>query len=161
MTFLPIVDRELRTNARRAGTYWMRTGLGAGVCLIWFIVLVMSPATTPTSAKAQVLFWTVTALAFGFCLLAGMFLTADCVSGEKRDGTLGLLFLTDLESYDVVFGKLAATSLSAAYGLLCVLPSLALSLLIGGVTVGEFWRSRRCWWSRCSCRSRSAWSSPL
>jgi len=140
MTFLPIVDRELRTNARRAGTYWMRTALGAGVCLIWFTVLVMSPSTTPIHAKAQVLFWTVTALAFAFCLLAGMLLTADCVSGEKRDGTLGLLFLTDLESYDVVFGKLAVTSLRAAYGLLCVMPSLALSLLMGGVTVGEFWR---------------------
>jgi ABC-type transport system involved in multi-copper enzyme maturation permease subunit len=69
------------------------------------------------------------------------FLTADCVSGEKRDGTLGLLFLTDLESYDVVFGKMAATSLHAVYGLLCVLPSLALCLLLGGVTMGEFWRT--------------------
>ena len=140
MTFLPIVDRELRTNARRASTYWTRTALGAGVCLIWFIVLVVSPATTPIHTKAQVLFWTVTALAFAFCLLAGKLLTSDCVSGEKRDGTLGLLFLTDLESYDVVFGKLAVTSLRAAYGLLCVLPSLALSLLMGGVAVGEFWR---------------------
>jgi ABC-type transport system involved in multi-copper enzyme maturation permease subunit len=140
MTFLPIVDRELRTNARRASTYWTRTVLGGAVCLIWFGVLVMSPATTPIHTKAQVLFWTVTALAFAFCLLAGILLTADCVSGEKRDGTLGLLFLTDLESYDVVFGKLAATSLGAAYGLLCVLPSLALTLLLGGVTVGEFWR---------------------
>lgn len=50
------------------------------------------------------------------------------------------MFLTDLRGYDVVFGKLAATSLNALYGLLAILPVLAVPMLLGGITNGEFWR---------------------
>ena len=66
--------------------------------------------------------------------------TADCLSEEKRQGTLGLLFLTDLKGYDVVLGKIVATSLNGFYGLLSIFPVLALPLLMGGVTSSEFWR---------------------
>src|SRR5256885_5281345 len=55
--------------------------------------------------------------AFVYCLFIGARLTADCLSEEKREGTLGLLFLTDLKGYDVVFGKLAATSVNSIYAL--------------------------------------------
>ena len=75
-----------------------------------------------------------------YCLLSGVWFTADCLSEEKREGTLGLLFLTDLKGYDVVFGKLVATSLNGFYAVLAVVPILALPLLLGGVTGGEFGR---------------------
>src|SRR5258706_227328 len=65
---------------------------------------------------------------------------ADCLSEEKRAGTLGLLFLTDLKGYDVVLGKLMATSLNRFYVLLAIFPPLAIPILVGGVTGGEFWR---------------------
>src|SRR5207249_3162929 len=58
----------------------------------------------------------------------------------KREGTLGLLFLTDLKGYDVILGKLAATSVNGFYCLLAVFPVLAIPLLMGGITSGEFWR---------------------
>ena len=45
-----------------------------------------------------------------YCLLEGTRLAADCRGEEKREGTLGLLFLTDLQGYDVVLGKYLATS---------------------------------------------------
>ena len=64
-----------------------------------------------------------------YCLFSGRISTADCLSEEKREGTLGLLFLTDLKGYDVVLGKLAATSVSAFYGLLAALPVLAVPVL--------------------------------
>ena len=44
---------------------------------------------------------------------------------------MGLIFLTDLKGYDVVLGKLAATSLNGFYGLLAVFPLLAFPLLTG------------------------------
>ncbi|MBU6401762.1 MAG: ABC transporter permease, partial [Verrucomicrobia bacterium] len=78
---------------------------------------------------------------FIYCLSIGARITADCVSVEKRDGTLGLLFLTDLRGFDVALGKLAATSLSAIYGLLASVPILAIPLLLGGVGGAEFWRA--------------------
>src|SRR6185436_18700188 len=37
-------------------------------------------------------------------------------------------------------GKLACTSLKSFYGMLAVFPVLAISLLLGGVAPGEFWR---------------------
>ncbi|HQU46125.1 MAG TPA: hypothetical protein PK867_25150, partial [Pirellulales bacterium] len=42
-------------------------------------------------------------------------LTADCISSERREGTLGLLFLTDLRGHDVVLGKLVVAGLGAFY----------------------------------------------
>ena len=65
----------------------------------------------------------------------------DCVSSEKREGTLGLLFLTDLKGYDVICGKLAANSLNALYGLVAILPVLSLPVMLGGVTFTQFVRT--------------------
>ena len=62
------------------------------------------------------------------------------MSEEKREGTLGLLFLTDLRGFDVVLGKLVACSLRGAYGLVAALPVIGLALLMGGVTGFELWR---------------------
>src|SRR5213075_2891940 len=86
------------------------------------------------------LFYSLTLIVLGFSALAGPFLTADCLSEEKREGTLGLLFLTDLKGLDVVAGKLAATSLHVIYALLAIFPIMAIPLLMGGVSPGEFWR---------------------
>jgi len=94
-----------------------------------------------SSSAGKSLFTTLTSFAFGLCLLAGPLLTADCLSEEKREGTLGLLFLTDLKGYDVVLGKFFAMSLNAFYGLLAILPITGLPLLLGGLTGGEFWRT--------------------
>jgi ABC-type transport system involved in cytochrome c biogenesis permease component len=62
------------------------------------------------------------------------------ISRERREGTLGLLFLTDLRGVDVALGKLTASSLSAIYGLLASFPVLGLCLLLGGVTGAEYSR---------------------
>src|SRR5205814_515803 len=47
----------------------------------------------------------------------------------------------DLKGYDVVIGKLTATSLNALYSIMAVLPMFAVPLLLGGVTLGEFGRA--------------------
>lgn len=140
MIVLPIVGRELRVAARRPGTYWSRVLTAAlllAVC-VWML-LTLGPRWQQASHGAG-LFQRMSWVALFFALLAGPLATADCLSSEKREGTLGLLFLTDLKGYDVVLGKLAATSLSSIYGLLAVLPVLAIPILMGGVTTGMFWR---------------------
>jgi len=140
MKFLPIVDRELRVAARRPGTQWMRFGVALALMLLVPVVLAFSPRFASPSRLAQELFQMMGIPTLAFCLLAGVFLTSDCLSEEKREGTLGLLFLTDLKGYDVTLGKLAATSLHALYGLLAAFPVMALPLLMGGVSAGEFGR---------------------
>src|SRR5664279_1436043 len=94
----------------------------------------------PTHVIALGLFSILTGSAVLYCLAGGVRFTADCLSEEKREGTLGLLFLTDLKGYDVVLGKLVATSLNGFYAVLAVVPVLALPLLLGGVAPGEFGR---------------------
>jgi hypothetical protein len=140
MTFLPIVERELRVAARRRGTYGMRLRIAGAATLAFAICFVAGQISSLVhfgKALTAILSW----LCMLYSLAAGRLMTADCLSREKREGTLGLLFLTDLKGYDVVLGKLFATSLNGFYGLLAVFPLLAIPLLSGGMTNGEFWRT--------------------
>jgi ABC-type transport system involved in multi-copper enzyme maturation permease subunit len=141
MTWLPIVDRELRITARRSRTYWLRVGAAAAALVICAWICLLAAKQQPPGTVGPTLFTYLSVLAFCYCLLVGPFFTADCLSEEKRDGTLGLLFLTDLHSYDVVLGKWVAASLAGLYGLLALLPALGLPLLLGGVTPGEYLRT--------------------
>ncbi len=140
MTFLPIVDRELRVAARLTSTYRNRTIAAGAVTAVGVMMLLFGSLSNSPAQVGGTMFRLLAHLALVYCLLEGIRKTADCLSEEKRDGTLGLLFLTDLKGYDVILGKLAATSLSSMYGLFSILPVLALPLLMGGVTPGEFWR---------------------
>src|SRR5215510_1237525 len=139
MTFLPVVERELRAASRRRQTYWRRSLAALFTILICVWVWLFFGGTIEHE-RAQALFYTISGLTFAYSLLSGAGATADCLSEEKRDGTLGLLFLTDLKGYDVVLGKLTATSVDSFYRLLAVFPVLAIPLLMGGLTGGEFWR---------------------
>jgi ABC-type transport system involved in cytochrome c biogenesis permease component len=141
MTLLPIVARELRTASRRKSTYRLRSWTAAGAMLSLSSVVFVGAFGGPPGQLGKPLFSFITSLTFGLCLLAGVFLSADCLSREKREGTLGLLFLTDLKGCDVVLGKFTASSLHAFYCLFALLPVLGLPLLLGGVTGGEFWRT--------------------
>ena len=140
MTFLPIVDRELRVASRLTATYRNRALTAAVVALVAMAMLLFGAFVPFPSRVGGRMFATLSFLIAVFCGLEGLRKTADCLSEEKREGTLGLLFLTDLKGYDVILGKLSATSLNSIYGLLAMLPILALSLMLGGVTPGEFWR---------------------
>ena len=139
MSFLPIVQRELLVAARRSGTHRVRFLSALGFVITW-LILTEGFGRNSANSLSRTLFIAFGVLALAFCLFAGVFLTSDCLSEEKRQGTLGLLFLTNLKGYDVVLGKLIATSIHAAYGLLAIFPILDLPLLMGGVTAGEFWR---------------------
>jgi ABC-type transport system involved in multi-copper enzyme maturation permease subunit len=138
---LPVAERELRAAARHKSTYRLRSWtalLAIAGSFVWLI----SSAVPSTPAKfTSSLFTFQTACAFGFALLAGPFLTSDCISEEKRDGTLNLLFLANLKAGDIVLGKFAGMSLSAIYGLLALVPVTAIPILCGGVGLAEFWRT--------------------
>jgi len=140
MTFLPIVERELRVRARLKSTYRFRLWAAVGAIAVVGLLLMMVETLAAAGKFGSMVFQALAWLSFSYCLLDGARNTADCLSEEKRSGTLGLLFLTDLRPYDVVLGKLMATSLNSFYGLLAIFPPLAIPLVLGGVTVGEFWR---------------------
>jgi hypothetical protein len=136
MTFLPIVGRELRVASRRGGTYWTRSLIGGAAVLVGIWFFGFSTGLRPDQ-MAEMIFVGLSIVGMIYALFAGRRFTADCLSSEKREGTLGLLFLTDLKGYDIVFGKLAATSLSGFFGLLAIVPVLGLPMMMGGVSLEE------------------------
>lgn len=136
MTFLPIVERELRVNARRRSTYYSRLSTVGMALLILAWILVAASREAP-ARMGRILFTTLQWICFLFCLASGSHFTCDALSEEKREGTLGLLFLTDLKSWEILAGKLAARGLAAFYGLLAMAPVMCLPLLLGGITAGE------------------------
>jgi len=140
MTFLPVAERELRAAIRRPATWRVRFWSALLVIVVAAFMLLSARFWQSPAALGGKLFGILSYYSFAFSLFAGLFLTADCLSSEKREGTLGLLFLTDLRGHDVVLGKLLAKSLNAFYGLLTALPVIGLTLILGGVTGGEFWR---------------------
>lgn len=129
----PVAERELRIAARRRGTYWVRF-VAAGIAIACAAIVFLATLPGRASDQGQAMFVVLTILAFVYCLLSGVWTTSDSVSEEKRDGTLGLLFLTDLKGYDVVLGKLAANSIRAITSLVALLPVIGLPLMLGGVS---------------------------
>src|ERR1041385_309256 len=114
MTFLPIVQRELRVASRRKSTYRIRSWTAVAAMGVTFLSLLFFLVTGRARAEiGNVLFANLTACAFGLCLLAGVFLTADAISEEKLEGTLGLLFLAEVNGYDIALGQFGAMLLRA------------------------------------------------
>ncbi len=134
---LPVVTRELIVSSRRRGTYHTRVGAAGLALLAMLWLMLVSSLGTGTAVLEKMLFDTLSGIAFAYCLLVGVRVTADCLSAEKREGTLGLLFLTDLRGYDLVLGKLVSSSLASVYGLLATVPVLSLALLLGGVSLSQ------------------------
>lgn len=133
MTFLPVVHRHLRTLSRKWWTYWGRAFAGFSLVALT-VMLLWDNRWRAAPSIAKDLFEGLSGTAFFAALLAGVVSTADSISSEKREGTLGLLFLTDLSGFDVVIGKLVSNGIVGLYMLAAGLPVMALPLMMGGVT---------------------------
>ena len=142
MTLLPVVEREVRVGARDRATYIVRfvaamLTIGFSGFSLWFVPVFMDE----TPIRPRELFLILAWIEYLFVLLAGFTITCDAISQEKRESTLGLLFLTDLKGYDIVLGKLCAAGLRGIYALLATFPVLALPLMLGGTNLGELART--------------------
>lgn len=142
MNALPIMHRELRVLAKRPWFYWLRSGVGTAIAIVSCVVFTVTANAGATPAGlGGPLFLTVTLMSYLLCLLAGPVLLSDSVAGEKAAGTLGLLFLTNTRSHDIVGGKFVALALPALHCLLASVPIQAIAFFLGGVTAGEFLRT--------------------
>ena len=139
MTFLPIVERELRTRAKRGSTYWTRMGVGIAGALFCLAQLSFAPGFGGSAAAGRTGFNSLVGIMFLFCCAACL-MTSDSISSERREGTLGLLFLTRVKSFDVVLGKLGPAVLAGFCAVVAFLPMLMIPVLSGGVTGGEAFR---------------------
>src|ERR1700722_2088390 len=138
MNFLPIAVRELQVAARRAMTYYWRSlsALNAAAITLGFLLIGFNGGLTASTAGGMT-FQVLSALGNGMAAGAAVIITADCISEERREGTLGFLFLTDLKGYDIVLGKLARISVTV-YCMIAAFPALGFTMLLGGVSIGDF-----------------------
>jgi len=95
MILLPIVARELRVAARRRRTYYARMLIAAAMIgfggFLWAVA-----SWKPGLSNGFEIFETVSTCLCIWAVISG-WASYDCISKEKRDGTIGLLFLTDLK----------------------------------------------------------------
>jgi len=139
MTFLPVVERELLVRTRRPTTYWTRVVVAAVAAMAGLQEMVLSAGSIGTTSLGKAAFGAVSWVAF-MVVSGSAFVTADSISRERREGTLGLLLLTRLKSYDIVLGKLCAAGVTTYYALLGFVPALAIMVLAGGVSGGQLAR---------------------
>ena len=133
--FLPVVQRELREGARRPFNYWLRVaGASAGVLLLYSI---NRSADGNQAAEGLRLFTGLHEMLLVLICVMLPAMSADCIAREKREGTLGLLFLTPLTAMGIVVGKVVVQAFRAFTLWLAVLPVIIIPLVTGGVTLGD------------------------
>ena len=161
MTVLPVIVRELRASARQPFTYSLRM-LGAAVLLLAGALFGLRYGFEPSLGRR--LFGALHCTLFGAIWVLVPMLAADCISRERREGTLGLLFLTPLKGTDIVVAKGLAQGLRAVTLGLAVVPVLSIPFLMGGVSwleavLSVVVNANAMCWALAAGLLASAWSS--
>ncbi|MBI3191107.1 MAG: ABC transporter permease subunit, partial [Pedosphaera parvula] len=132
MNVLPVIVRELRAEARHGLNYRLRVFAMVPVLFVSGVIILESGADART--LGMMLFTGAHITLLTLICLVGPTLTADCISREKREGTLGLLFLTPLKPSEIVVGKSFVHLLRAFTLWLAALPVLTIPFILGGLT---------------------------
>jgi ABC-type transport system involved in multi-copper enzyme maturation permease subunit len=134
----PVILRELRAGSRRWTTYWLRLlAAGAVIAAIAWWLLQPRFAFINAARAGHEIFLLLHSVVLAAIWIIVPMLTADTLSREKREGTLGLLFLTNLSARAIVFAKGAAAGLLALTLWLSAVPIMTLPVLMGGVVSQE------------------------
>ena len=131
MQIPPVIVRELREESRRPINARLRL-LAAGAV---FITLLGQWATGAINeGEGSDLFCILNSVLCATIWLLVPFMTADCISRERREGTLGLLFLTPLSNTGIILGKVVSHALRAYGLLLAVFPLMLICFMLGGLS---------------------------
>jgi len=131
MTFLPIITRELRAQSRQLFTYWIRV-IGVLALLVGGLILVAQHAGDPN--LGGLLFSRMHLLGYISIWLCVPIAAADCIARERREGTLGLLYLSRLRPTGIVVAKSVAHGWRGMTLVVATIPALAIPFLAGGVS---------------------------
>jgi ABC-type transport system involved in multi-copper enzyme maturation permease subunit len=130
MTVLPAIVRELRAQGRLPFTYGLRV-LGAAALLLVSLFFALESGIVPDDGGR--LFGWLNFTLFVFIWVVVPLIAADCISRERREGTIGLLFLTPLKAREIVVAKGLVHGLRALSLWFAVIPVLAIPFLMGGL----------------------------
>ncbi len=136
MACLPLIERELRVAMRKqrpARSRFKVAALSAGGSVLFLLLGTFTDSRSLGRSLEQ--FLCLTGLYF---VLRAAMLTAGVLAEERRNQTLGLLFLSGLGAGEVFASKFLSSALVAFTNLLAIWPMLALPFLIGGVSFDLF-----------------------
>lgn len=136
MACLPLIERELRVALRKQrpaqGRFKVAAlAVGGSILFLWFGSIIGDRFVGHSLEK----FLCFAGLMF---VLRAPRLTADALAEERRNQTLGLLFLSGLSAGEVFASKFLSSALIAFTNLLAIFPLLALPFLLGGVSYPLF-----------------------
>ncbi|EEF58532.1 hypothetical protein [Pedosphaera parvula] len=134
MNALPVIAREMRTQARHSFTYLLRV-IGVMILLLVCFIFAVNNGFSPQLGGKLFGYINLT-LFFSIWIMVPP-LAADSISKEKREGTLGLLFLTPLKARDIVLAKGLVHGLRAFSLWVAVIPVMTIPFLLGGVSWEE------------------------
>jgi ABC-type transport system involved in multi-copper enzyme maturation permease subunit len=163
MSILPVIIREMRAQARQPLTHWLRivggiSVVGAIAAAFWAVhqargrqmpgqwmywarvtgsSLFAGPAPSQFQSFGTTLFSKMNLFIFTSIWLFVPLASADALSRERREGTLPLLYLTELRSLGIVVGKCFVHMLRATSLFLTMAPWLMLPLVFGGVELRD------------------------
>ncbi len=140
MNLRPVIERELRVAARLRSTYSNRSA-PAGLLTLVTGFLLFVPAGWSSAQQGQAMFATLNTILFCLIWLIVPLSTADCLSREKREDTLGLLLLTPLRPFELVVSKLFSALWQSSVLLVAAVPMLLIPLLVGGVNLLDVTRA--------------------
>jgi ABC-type transport system involved in multi-copper enzyme maturation permease subunit len=128
---LPIARREMLVTARSAAFYRSRIAAGIVmlVCGTGFAMLYQRSGIGTLAGFLNIGTYSISMMT----LFLGASLTSDAIARERREGTLGFLFLAGLSPFQITGGKLVAHCIAAFYTVLLLFPLLMLFVLTGGV----------------------------
>jgi len=136
MALLPIIERELRVALRKKRPVRRRMQVAALVVGGTLLFLLLSAVAGQRGAGHNL--HQLLCLVAGYLVLRTPRLTAGIFAEERREQTLGLLFLSGLGATEVFASKLLSAALVAFGDLLTLFPMLAVPFLIGGVSFEQF-----------------------
>jgi ABC-type transport system involved in multi-copper enzyme maturation permease subunit len=131
MVLATLIAREMRSASRQPFTYHVR--VLAAAALLGTCVFIISEGKGQIVQGGRAFARLHATLLVAIWVLVPL-LTADCISRERRERTLPLLFLTSLKHWQIVLAKGMAHALSALTLWLAVLPVLAIPFVVGGVS---------------------------
>ena len=111
----PVIERELRVQARNRATFGLRVAV-AGAAALALAVAVSNQRAPMVIGRTRLGPWLFACLHTAICVVLAVscpFLAADALARERREGTLGILLLTPLDPAGVVLGKMCVHLLRA------------------------------------------------
>ncbi len=136
MACLPLIERELRVALRKQRPVQGRLKIAA-LAAGGSVLFLLFGALTNNHSVGRSLEMLLYIAGLNFVVRTPM-LTAGALAEERRNQTLGLLFLSGLGAGEVFASKFLSSALIAFTNLLAIFPMLALPFLIGGVSYDLF-----------------------